>query len=143
MTGDGRGGAGRGQQRFAPLNSGPYNVSLDKARRPLWPVKQKYGQKLSWADLLILTGNVALETMGFNTVGFAAAARSHGSRTRTSAGATRRPGWAAMSAMPRARPTIGKTVASSLRTKRSTAKKPAARITDALWKIRWALFRRA
>ncbi|HTH62121.1 MAG TPA: catalase/peroxidase HPI [Paraburkholderia sp.] len=70
-VGDGRGGAGRGQQRFAPLNSWPDNVSLDKARRLLWPIKQKYGQKISWADLLILTGNVALETMGFKTFGFA------------------------------------------------------------------------
>ncbi|NIF79521.1 catalase/peroxidase HPI [Paraburkholderia sp. Cy-641] len=70
-TGDGRGGGGRGQQRFAPLNSWPDNVSLDKARRLLWPIKQKYGQKISWADLLILTGNVALETMGFKTFGFA------------------------------------------------------------------------
>lgn len=69
--GDGRGGAGRGQQRFAPLNSWPDNVSLDKARRLLWPIKQKYGRKISWADLLILTGNVALETMGFKTFGFA------------------------------------------------------------------------
>ncbi|NPT56889.1 catalase/peroxidase HPI [Paraburkholderia elongata] len=68
--GDGRGGAGRGQQRFAPLNSWPDNVSLDKARRLLWPIKQKYGQKISWADLLILSGNVALETMGFKTFGF-------------------------------------------------------------------------
>ena len=67
---DGRGGAGAGQQRFAPLNSWPDNVSLDKARRLLWPVKQKYGKKISWADLLILTGNVALETMGFETFGF-------------------------------------------------------------------------
>src|SRR5574341_750621 len=70
-VGDGRGGGGRAQQRFAPLNSWPDNVSLDKARRLLWPIKQKYGQKISWADLMILAGNVALETMGFKTFGFA------------------------------------------------------------------------
>ena len=70
-TYDGRGGGGRGQQRFAPLNSWPDNTNLDRARRLLWPVKQKYGKKISWADLFILTGNVALETMGFKTFGFA------------------------------------------------------------------------
>ena len=71
-SGDGRGGGGRGQQRFAPLNSWPDNVNIDKSRRLLWPIKQKYGQAISWADLMILTGNVALESMGFRTFGFGA-----------------------------------------------------------------------
>ena len=91
-TVDGRGGAGRGQQRFAPLNSWPDNVSLDKARRLLWPVKQKYGQKISWADLYMLAGNVALENAGVPSV-LVPVVKTSGNRISTSTGAMRKSGW--------------------------------------------------
>ena len=83
---DGRGGAGSGYQRFAPLNSWPDNASLDNARRLLWPIKQKYGRKISWADLMIYTGNCALESMGFKTFGFGGGARTSGRPTRLTGG---------------------------------------------------------
>lgn len=89
---DGRGGAGRGQQRFAPLNSWPDNVSLDKARRLLWPIKQKYGQKISWADLFILAGNVALENSGFRTFGFMSVVKTSGNRIWMLTGVMKKPG---------------------------------------------------
>lgn len=89
---DGRGGAGRGQQRFAPLNSWPDNVSLDKARRLLWPIKQKYGQKISWADLFILAGNVALENSGFRTFGLVPVVKTSGNRIWMLTGVMKKPG---------------------------------------------------
>ena len=95
--GDSRGGAGRGQQRFA-LNSWPDNVSLDKARRLLWPIKQKYGRKISWADLMILADNVALESMGFKTFGFGGGRGRHQEPDQDVYWVQRRPGSAATAA---------------------------------------------
>ena len=100
---DGRGGAGDGAQRFAPLNSWPDNANLDKARRLLWPVKQKYGQQISWADLLVLAGNVALESMGFQTFGFGFGREDTWEPEEIVLGPGGRPGWATSATSPTAR----------------------------------------
>jgi hypothetical protein len=92
-VGDGRGGAGAGQQRFAPLNSWPDNVSLDKARRLLWPIKQKYGNKISWADLMILTGNVALNLWALKPLVLLVVVKTFGSRIWMYIGDQKKPGW--------------------------------------------------